>query len=114
MLAVIFEVWPRPEKKDQYLKHAGELRSIVESIDGYLSVERFESITDENKMLSLSFFDTDKALDEWRNTAEHRVAQQLGRSDYFADYRLRIARVERDYGMDQRREVPQDSKAVHS
>lgn len=112
MIAVIFEVWPKPEYKDKYLELAQQLRRSVEEIDGFISVERFQSITEENKMVSLSFFETETALDQWRNTKAHRAAQQFGRSEYFADYRLRIARIERDYTKTERREVPKDSLAL--
>ena len=112
MIGVIFEVWPKPEFKGKYLELASELKSTLESIDGFVSVERFQSIYDENKMLSLSFFDSHKALDEWRNVAEHRVAQGVGRSRYFADYRLRVVEIVRDYGMSEREQAPKDSDSV--
>lgn len=113
MIAVIFEVWPKPEYRDKYLELAASMRTAVESIDGFISVERFQSIVDEHKMLSLSFFDSHKSLDEWRNLADHRMAQQMGRSKYFANYRLRIATIDRDYGLDDREQAPDDSNATH-
>ncbi|MEM7256685.1 MAG: antibiotic biosynthesis monooxygenase [Pseudomonadota bacterium] len=109
MIGVIFEVWPKPEFKDKYLELAAELKGTLEAIKGFESVERFQSIYDDNKMLSLSFFASHEALDEWRNVAEHRVAQKVGRSRYFADYRLRVVEVLRDYGMEQRDQAPADS-----
>lgn len=114
MIGVIFEVWPKPEYKDKYLEIAAELRATLEKIDGFISVERFQSISDENKMLSLSFFESHQALDEWRNIAEHRTAQTIGRSSYFADYRLRVVSIERDYGKDERAQAPIDSHEQHS
>ena len=114
MIGVIFEVWPKPEYKDKYLEIAAELRATLEKIDGYISVERFQSISDENKMLSLSFFENHQALDEWRNIAEHRNAQTIGRTSYFADYRLRVVSIERDYGKDVRAQVPPDSREQHN
>ena len=114
MIGVIFEVWPKPEYKDKYLEIAAELRATLEKIDGFISVERFQSISDENKMLSLSFFESHQALDEWRNIAEHRTAQTIGRSSYFADYRLRVVSIERDYGKDERAQAPIDSREQHS
>ncbi len=110
MIAVIFEVWPKPEYRNKYLELAAALRESVESIEGFISIERFQSIVNEDKMVSLSFFEDHHALDEWRNVAGHRSAQKIGRSKYFADYRLRIANVERDYGMNARDEVPEDSR----
>ncbi len=109
MIGVIFEVWPKAEHKDKYLKLAAELRTTLEAIDGFISVERFQSLTDESKMLSLSFFESHAALDEWRNIAEHRIAQNIGRSSYFKDYRLRVVNIERDYSMTNRNQAPQDS-----
>ena len=112
MIGVIFEVWPKPEYKNKYLELAAELKDTLEQIDRFVSVERFQSIYDDNKMLSLSFFESHAALDEWRNVAEHRVAQQVGRSSYFSDYRLRVVEVARDYGMEQRAQAPQDSLSL--
>jgi len=109
MIGVIFEVWPKAEHKDEYLKLAAELRSTLEAISGFISVERFQSLTDNEKLLSVSFFENHEALDEWRNVAEHRIAQNIGRSSYFADYRLRVVNVERDYGKNERAEAPSDS-----
>ena len=109
MIAVIFEVWPTPGRKDEYLDIAAELRPRLEKIDGFISVERFQSITEPGKMLSLSFFRDEDAVKAWRNTEEHRAAQKSGRRQVFANYRLRIAEVARDYGMRERAEAPQDS-----
>lgn len=111
MIGVIFEVWPKAEHKENYLKLAAELRDVLENIDGFISVERFQSITDDEKLLSLSFFESHASLDAWRNVAEHRLAQNIGRSSYFSDYRLRVVSVERDYGMNQRQQAPADSVA---
>jgi len=113
MIGVIFEVWPEPEYKDKYLELAAELKESLEKISGFESVERFESLTEDGKLLSLSFFEDPAALDEWRNLVEHRAAQSLGRSMYFKDYRLRVVTVERDYGKQAREQAPKDSKAVH-
>ena len=112
MIAVIFEVWPA--RRDDYLDIAAELRPHLQQIDGFISVERFESITEKGKMLSLSFFRDEAAVQAWRNIAEHRAAQAKGRGGIFRDYRLRIAGVIRDYGMNDRAEAPTDSKAAHT
>jgi heme-degrading monooxygenase HmoA len=112
MIAVIFEVWP--ERRDDYLDIASELRPHLKQIDGFISVERFESLTEKGKMLSLSFFRDEAAVETWRNVAEHRAAQAKGRAGIFKDYRLRIAGVIRDYGMNERAQAPSDSKAVHA
>ena len=114
MLAVIFEVTPAPGRKEEYLDLAAQLRPELEKIDGFISVERFASLTNENKILSLSFWRDEEAVRRWRNLAGHREAQTRGRSGVFADYRLRIASVVRDYGMTDRAEAPQDSRSVHS
>ena len=113
MLAVIFEVIPAPGRKEEYLELAAQLRPELEKIDGFISVERFASLTDESKLLSLSFWRDEEAVRNWRNLAGHREAQALGRSGVFADYRLRIAGVVRDYGMTDRAEAPQDSRSAH-
>jgi len=111
MIAVIFEVWP--DRREDYLDIAAKLKPILEAIDGFISVERFESLTEKGKMLSLSFFRDEAAVAAWRNVAEHRAAQAKGRGGIFNDYRLRIASVIRDYGMNDRAEAPMDSRAAH-
>ena len=113
MIAVIFEVRPRPEHKQEYLDLAAELRPILETIDGFISIERFESLTEKGKILSLSFFRDEEAVAAWRNVSRHRKAQSKGRATIFEDYRLRIAGVNRDYGMNDRAQAPKDSDAVH-
>ena len=111
MIAIIFEVWP--ERREDYLDIAAELRPLLKQIDGFISVERFESITERGKMLSLSFFRDEAAVQAWRNIAEHRAAQAKGRAGVFKDYRLRIASVIRDYGMNERAQAPADSRAAN-
>ena len=113
MIAVIFEVMPDPDRKADYLDMAAQMRPLVDEIDGFLSVERFQSLTDPNKLLSLSFFRDEAALDEWRRLSKHRAAQKAGRAGMFTDYHLRIAHVMRDYGMFDRDEAPDDSKSIH-
>ncbi|MBZ9850924.1 antibiotic biosynthesis monooxygenase [Mesorhizobium sp. CA14] len=113
MIAVIFEVEPAEGKRDAYLGIAAELKPLLESIDGFISVERFQSLADPKRVLSLSFWRDEEAVKAWRNTAEHRQAQQAGRGGIFAGYRLRIAHVVRDYGMEERAEAPADSRAVN-
>jgi heme-degrading monooxygenase HmoA len=113
MIAVIFEVWPKPEHKQDYLDLAAELRPILETIDGFISIERFESLTEKGKILSLSFFRDEAAVAAWRNVPEHRNTQGKGRAMIFQNYRLRIAGVIRDYGMNDRAQAPRDSLAVH-
>lgn len=114
MIAVIFEVVPHDDKKQAYLDMAAEMRALVEQIDGFISVERFQSLTNPEKLLSISFFRDEEALNEWRNVMGHRKAQVAGRNAYFRDYRLKVAHVLRDYGMTDREEAPKDSLAVHS
>jgi len=109
MIAVIFEVWP--ERRGDYLDIAARLKPILERIDGFISVERFESLTEKGKMLSLSFFRDEAAVQAWRNVAEHRAAQAKGRAGIFKDYRLRIAGVIRDYGMNERAQAPEAGHA---
>jgi heme-degrading monooxygenase HmoA len=113
MIAVIFEVWPADGKKQNYLDFAAELRPDLEKIDGFLSIERFQSLTEEGKLLSLSFWRDDETVKRWRTLEHHRRAQHAGRAGIFLDYRLRVAAVLRDYGMNERDEVPADSRAVN-
>jgi len=113
MIAVIFEVWPANGRKDDYLAIAASLRAELERIDGFISVERFQSLTDPNKLLSLSFWRDEAAVKAWRTQDRHRAGQARGRGGVFADYRLRVASVLRDYGMAERAEAPADSCAVH-
>ena len=113
MIAVIFEVEPAEGQRDAYLDIAARLKPELEAIDGFISVERFESLATPGKMLSLSFFRDEAAVAAWRNTEDHRRAQAAGRGGVFSDYRLRVAVVLRDYGMTQRDEAPQDSQAAH-
>ena len=108
MMAVIFEVWPAPGRKDDYLKLAASLRSEVEKIEGFISVERFESLYEEGKLLSLQFWRDDAAIARWRNHLDHRRAQAMGRGGIFRGYRLRVAEVVRDYGPHHRSEAPAD------
>ena len=113
MIAVIFEVWPRPERRRDYLDVAAALRPHLQAIDGFVSVERFESLSEPGKLLSLSLWRDEAALAAWRNLAAHRSAQSKGRGGIFADYRLRVAGVIRDYGMTERDAAPDDSRRVH-
>lgn len=113
MIAVIFEVEPAEGRKGDYLDIAAEMRPMLDEIDGFISVERFQSLTDPRKILSLSFFEDEDAIARWRNLNAHRGAQAKGRSGVFDDYRLRIASVIRDYGMFDRAQAPPDSRKAH-
>ena len=113
MHAVIFEVWPKEEGRQEYLDIAAALRPRLEQIDGFISIERFQSLTEPGKVLSLSFWRDDAAIAEWRRVEAHRIAQGKGRNELFRDYRLRIAAVVRDYGMNERAEAPADSRSRH-
>jgi len=113
MIAVIFEVHPTEGRKNDYLDIAAQMRPMVEQVEGFISVKRFQSLTNPSKVLSLSFFEDEAAIIRWRNLAAHRAAQAKGRGGVFNDYRLRIAKVVRDYGMFDRAEAPADSKVAH-
>lgn len=113
MIVVIFELIPNSGKQQEYLNAAAELRKSLEQVDGFISVERFESLTEPGKLLSLSFWRDEDAVKQWRNLEAHRQAQSAGRQTIFADYRLRVAHVIRDYGMDDRDEAPDDSRRAH-
>jgi heme-degrading monooxygenase HmoA len=114
MVVVIFEVWPASGRKEEYLDIAAKLKPELEAVDGFISVERFKSLTDEGKILSLSFWRDEQAVLAWRNAGHHRAAQAKGRGGVFADYRLRVASVMRDYGMNEREQAPRDSRAAHA
>ena len=113
MIAVIFEVVPAPGRRQEYLDIAASLRPELEKLDGFVSIERFESLTNQGKMLSLSIWRDEEAVKRWRQYEGHRLAQAKGRAGIFADYRLRVASVIRDYGMSEREQAPADSRALH-
>jgi heme-degrading monooxygenase HmoA len=113
LIAVIFEVTPADDRRSAYLDLAAQLHTKLDKIDGFLSIERFESLRTPGKILSLSFWRDEAAIATWRNGPEHRAAQHAGRNGTFADYRLRIASVICDYGMTERDEAPEDSLAYH-
>ena len=114
MIAVIFEVLPAEGSRETYLGMAADLKPLLETVDGFISVERFQSLTDPAKMLSLSFWRDEAAVLAWRNLEQHRAAQAAGRGGVFADYRLRVAQIVRDYGMRERNEAPADSRECHA
>jgi len=114
MIAVIFEVWPAEGRRQEYLDTAAELRPLLEDIDGFISIERFGSLVEEGKVLSLSFWRDEAAVQQWRSLDVHRQAQVSGRGGVFADYRLRVAEVDRDYGLTRRDEAPGDSRSFHA
>ena len=113
MIAVIFEVQPRPGQHGAYLDAATALRPLLTRIDGFISIERFESLTTPGKIVSLSYWRDENAIREWRNLEPHRRIQSVGRQVMFADYRLRVAHVIRDYGLTEHAEAPSDSRASH-
>ncbi len=112
MIAVIFEV--EPADRDAYFRIAGELRPLLDEIDGFISIERFQSLSSKGRILSLSFWRDEEAIAQWRRLEAHRVAQAAGRRGLFHNYRLRVAEVVRDYGMHERDQAPKDSRAAHS
>jgi heme-degrading monooxygenase HmoA len=113
MMAVIFEVTPAPGQRGAYLDAAAALKPLLAQIDGFVSIERFESLSESGKLLSLSFWRDEEVVARWRQQEAHRSTQAAGRDHVFADYRLRVAAVVRDYGMDDRAQAPADSRAVH-
>ncbi len=112
MIAVIFEVRIAPGRQQDYLDFAASLRAELEAVDGFLSVERFASLADPNKLLSLSFWRDEQSVRLWRTASRHRAAQSAGRGGIFSDYRLRVAAVLRDYGMRDREQAPRDSEGM--
>ena len=113
MITVIFEVWPKEGKAADYFDIAASLRPELEKLDGFISIERFESVSLPGKFLSISFWRDEAAVGAWRGVEAHRIAQARGRGEIFADYRIRVATVMRDYGMASRDETPADSRKAH-
>ena len=108
MYAVIFEVEIKPDSKKKYLQIAAALRKELDGVDGFISIERFKSLVNENKLVSLSFWDSEMAISSWRNTLNHKMAQHKGRYELFSNYRLRVAHVVRDYGPENREQAPEE------
>ena len=113
MIAVIFEAIPEPGRQQEYLDIAAALRPQLDHIDGFVSIERYQSLTNPGRILSLSFWRDEEAVAEWRSLESHRAAQSRGRREVFRDYRLRVAQVVRDYGLRDRDEAPRDSRRFH-
>lgn len=113
MLAVIFEVRPYPEHRAGYLDWAARLKDELLQMEGFISIERFQSLTDPDKILSLQFWRDEECLAAWRNLEAHRAAQAAGRRTMFKEYRLHIAQVVRGYGLDDREQAPADSRTRH-
>lgn len=114
MIAVIFEAWPSTDQYQRYLDLAAELRPLLADLEGFISIERFQSLSEPGKLLSLSFWRDEDSIQRWRQLEQHRMAQAAGRTQVFEDYRLRIAHVLRDYSLTERSEAPGDSRKVHS
>lgn len=112
-IAVIFEVIPDKRYRNEYFDIARSLKPELEKVKGFISIERFQSLNDPEKILSLSFWENEEAIETWRNLEGHRLAQKKGRGFIFSNYRLRVAQVVRDYGMFDRKEVPSDSHTYH-
>ena len=109
MYAVIFEVYPTKERKNEYLQIASTLKDFLQNREGFISIERFQSLVDKNKLLSLSFWEDEKSIEIWRNLFEHRIAQDKGNGGIFQDYRIRVAKVQRDYTKEDRNQAPKVS-----
>ena len=113
MIAVIFEFTPREGRFPEYMELVGQLKPELDKAEGFISLERFESITTPGKFVSLQFWQDEESVKKWRNVQKHREAQAKGRRGIFSGYRLRICQVIRDYGLDERGEAPRDSVATH-
>lgn len=113
MIVVIFEVWPAPGKKSEYLERAAALRNELVQMEGFIGIERFASLADDEKLLSVSFWRDEAAVQRWRNLESHRDAQGRGREGLFKDYRIRVAQVVRDYSLSEREQAPDDSRSAH-
>ncbi len=114
MIAVIFEVIPKTAGKAEYLDIAAKLKKHLMAIPGFISIERFQSLTDPDKILSLSFWQDEASVSQWRNLEVHRLAQAKGRESLFRDYRIRVGRIDRDYSLSERDQAPKDSRDAHA
>jgi len=114
MIAVIFESWPAPGKVETYIAMGAALGSHLAKVDGFISIERFRSVTDPGKLVALSFWRDEASVEAWRKLEVHRLVQRESRKSIFTDYRLRVASVIRDYGMFEREQAPADSLTAHS
>jgi heme-degrading monooxygenase HmoA len=110
MIAVIFESWPDAGKMQRYLDMGAALESQLKDLDGFISIERFQSVKNPEKLVALSFWRDDAAVDAWRNRPAHRAIQSASRDEVFRDYRLCVAVVTRDYGKFSRDQAPADSR----
>lgn len=113
MIGVIFEAEVRDGQRQAYLDAAAVLGPMLDNLPGFISIERFESLGTPNKMLSLSFWQNEESVKQWRNLDAHRAIQSAGRERIFVHYRLRVAAVLRDYDMTQREQAPDDSRIAH-
>ncbi|MHB1101936.1 MAG: antibiotic biosynthesis monooxygenase family protein [Devosia sp.] len=113
MIAVIFEAEPPPDRSGQYLELATQLLPALNEVEGFISVERFTSLSQPGKLLSLSFWRDEEAVRQWRESEDHRQAQKAGRDGVFTNYRLRVACIVRDYGLKARDQAPADSRDRH-
>ena len=113
MIAVLFEADAVPEHQARYFQLAAELKPLLAEIDGFISIERFQSLSEPDKLLSLSFWRDEAAVQQWRNLEQHRQAQVRGRHEVLEYYRLRVAEVVRDYGLEPREQAPADSRHFH-
>lgn len=114
MIAVLFEVFLKEEHKSEYLQIASKLKLKLEEMEGFISIERFASLQDSNKILSLSYWENEESIKQWRNLMVHREGQAQGRNHIFNDYRIRVGQIIRDYGMNERDQAPLDSREIHS
>jgi heme-degrading monooxygenase HmoA len=113
MIAAIAEIFLKDNQMQEYTDFAAQLKPLVDKIEGFISNERFQSVADPNKILSLSFWENEESIKQFRNLELHRLAETKSRESIFSDYRIRIANVSRDYGMVDRKEAPTDSKMFH-
>lgn len=96
MFVVLFEVQPKKSQWDRYLELAGMLRPELEQISGFIDNDRYASEQTAGKLLSLSTWESEKALIRWRTQGLHHDVQQQGRFEVFDDYHLRVGEVATD------------------
>ncbi len=108
-IIVLFEVTPTKTGAEKYLELAGKLRPMLSSAEGFISAERFKSINNEGKLLSLNIWESEEALEKWRNTLEHRMSQAEGKNKLFESYKITVCSSIREYSDKERQEAPKDS-----
>ncbi len=113
-IVVLFEVTPTKEGMEKYLELASMLKPMLSGFDGFISAERFQSLNNEGKLLSMNVWENEEAIEKWRNTLSHRMSQLEGKNKLFESYKITVCNTIREYSNTDRKNAPQDSnKALY-